>query len=151
MAKGRPRLLPPDWGCSLTTCGAGSIRDLPRPYVREFPRPDGRRRDVRITVSTWIGFGGAHFYVNVSPEPNRVWDGRADEFTPVGTWREFADDPRRWPRGVWDLDGRFDTRDGALEHVKRLRRRFRRGWEVRVEDYAGDLDSRGYAYRREGD
>ncbi len=146
----RQKLLPPDWDRASTTYGVGSIAEISKPHVRMFPRPDGRPREVSIRIHTWIGYGGSHHYVNVWAEPNLVWDGRTDEYCSTGTWRNFRDDPL-CEEETCDLDARLDSRQEALDWAERVREKFGKGWEARIDDMSGDLDDRPYVDPREGD
>lgn len=77
---------PPDWESTRQRSGGNGWH---AGLVRFYPAPDGRKRNVKVDILSWIGLapGASHQRVEVKPDRNPVWDGE--------NWTEFWDDPER--------------------------------------------------------
>ena len=55
---------PPDWNCqTLIFPGGKSIESIPKPLVRYYPHPEGKRRKVTIGITKYYGIG-QHYHVS---------------------------------------------------------------------------------------
>jgi len=138
---------PPDWARNATCSSPASMRTLPRPHVREFPRPDGRKRKLSALLMSWAGYapGASHVHVTVTQENNGIWDGRDGD---GGYWTICRDD--KVGRGA-EHHQRFTTKRAALAWIRTLHEEKYADHKLHVTDNVGSFDNRKFLYAREGD
>jgi len=86
----------PNFNCQSIHTG-GYLEEIPEPHIRMFPNGAGRKREVRVKLSTYVGtnaIGATHFYAAIKEEHNRVWNGKYWQAPwdddPEHTGREFG-------------------------------------------------------------
>ncbi len=146
-------LLPPDWSVGTLSGRIPPLEEIPEPRVRFFPTPDRRPREVSIKIHSWRGVvpGAKHFYADVWLEPNPVWDGRADKFSPKGVWLMHPDDAQTEFERECPKRGRSSSKARTLQWVDAVVKRWFDGWKITIQDFTEDVDDRTFVYAREGD
>jgi len=67
----------------------GYLKDLSKPYKRQFPGDKKRRVEVRVMQYYGIGI---HFYVSVREEENPIWDEKENYWTTC--WDDKSEETR---------------------------------------------------------
>jgi hypothetical protein len=111
--KKKPKLFPPNFKRSGVDCYSPSsdLSTLPKPWIRRFPDPNGKRRKVELHYSRYI----LHFHTWLEEECNPIWDGRPNDYNPEspGGWTKFFADKE-------DESHRFDAPPTRYEKRMRL-------------------------------
>ncbi len=99
----------PDWNYTGIRHSPGSPLELPK-VVRMYPRPDGRKREVSVTFSSWEGYvyGAKHTWVTIVEAHNPVWDGDC--------WCVFYNDRER----ARTISKQFSHRSSATRWAKKV-------------------------------
>lgn len=123
----------PNWHSAASVSGAGG-EAIPYPYIYRFPNDKGVRRDVKIDISTWKGtgaIGATHYYAEVTPEANSIWDAQAQ------AWRTDTHHPLMKER-TFKAD--VFTRADAIKFIRLVVDNFCAGPEFRYQMQYGVPD-----------
>jgi hypothetical protein len=148
--KQKVKLVPPDWNSYSWRSTPEKIEDLPKPWVRKFPRPDGKKRTATITLMTWVGtaMGASHIHTTAKVEDNPVWDGRPWYDDRAGGWVHFYTDKEY---DGMSYHGYFPTKRAALAWARALIADELKEFETKIVDNVGSFDNKKHLYARDGD
>ena len=88
----------------------GYLKDLSKPYKRQFPCD--RKREVLARVSKYYGVG-VHYHISITEEENPIWDKKEN------CWRTCWDDKSKETEGK-RFDDSFIDYDGAEKWIKEI-------------------------------
>ncbi len=106
-----------NYGDEITLVSGGHWKDIALPYVMYYPRSDGGKRPLRVSVQKYWNVG-QHFYANVCETDNYVWDSKEN------VWKRPWDSNNRHPDYPWlggrSFSDRFDTATEAKNYVNKI-------------------------------
>jgi len=112
----------------------GTLKEIPRPHVRQFPKYGVRH--VTINVMKFYGIG-VHYHVKIREGHNPIWDTKQRVW--VQPWTDLRGEGRRF-------SGKFNTIDGANIFVKKIIKKHFNKAKYEFE-YNGEGDHPKWLYR----